>query len=446
MQIFCGFFDFAGEARRGIDGEALGTTLLHGATAGMSLIHIILTTVQTIATSTIPPPFPCRHKAFPAALNLPFLPPNKKTFFPANSFLLLYLKINYMHKTVLSLVFFLLIFKGNAQQVSLLFAGDAMQHQTQLDNALRNGRYDYSSYFEQLTGLISAADIAVVNLETTLGGKPYRGYPMFCSPDEYAKALKEAGFDIFLTANNHILDRYSKGLHRTLHVLDSLKIRHTGVFRNPEEREQVYPLMIEKNGILFAFLNYTYGTNGLQPAPPDVVNYIDLDRMREDIRRAQNQLADVIIANMHWGAEYQLKPNGEQEKLARWLIDEGVDIVMGGHPHVVQPAQVTRDEEGEISHLVVYSLGNLISGMTAVNTDGGQLIRVVVEKDREGTRIVSCGYRLVYVDKKRNGDKVDYQLVPVTEPSGEIALPNMRRFATNARAALDANNVGVAED
>ena len=341
---------------------------------------------------------------------------------------------------------YLLSFPLKAQSVTLLFAGDAMQHQTQLDHAFRNGKYDYSSYFQQVKDEISRADAAIVNLETTLGGKPYKGYPMFCSPDEYAIALKDAGFDIFLNANNHILDRFSKGLHRTLDVLDSLGVMHTGVFRNGEEREKVYPLIIEKNGIRIAFLNYTYGTNGIEPVFPDVVNYIHRLQMQQDIQRAKELKADVIIANMHWGVEYKLLYNREQEKTAQFLLEEGVGIVMGSHPHVVQPAQLVTDSLGNRTNLVVYSLGNFVSGMTAVNTDGGQMIKVVLDKQNDQIRIASCGYILVYTEKKRNGNKTDYAVVPVLGASLDVInQTRMQRFSNNARAILDKYNIGVAE-
>ncbi|GHV58917.1 capsular polysaccharide biosynthesis protein [Bacteroidia bacterium] len=333
-----------------------------------------------------------------------------------------------------------------AQQVTLLFAGDAMQHQAQLDNACREGSYDYSTYFQHLTEAVSCADIAVVNLETTLGGKPYKGYPMFSSPDEYAIALKDAGFDVFLNANNHILDRFSRGLHRTLDVLDSLNVKHTGVFRNLEEREKTYPLLMEANDIRIAFLNYTYGTNGMKPAFPDIVNYINPLHIRQDIQRAKFLKADIIIANMHWGTEYQLRQSWEQEKTARFLIEEGVDIVMGSHPHVVQPAQVITDSTGRISNVIVYSLGNFVSGMTAVNTDGGQLIRIVLEKQPEKPRIVSCHYILVYVDRKQNENKTDYSVVPVLPEANTANSMKMQRFAGNARDVLNKYNTGVAED
>jgi poly-gamma-glutamate synthesis protein (capsule biosynthesis protein) len=308
------------------------------------------------------------------------------------------------------IVLFAFGFPAEAQELTLLFAGDAMQHQSQLDNAFRDGKYDYSSYFPQVSDEISRADIAIVNLETTLGGKPYRGYPMFCSPDAFAVALKEAGFDVFLNANNHILDRFSKGLHRTWDVLDSLEVQHTGVFRNAEERENTYPLMVEKNGIRLAFLNYTYGTNGINSAPPDVVNYIDKVQIQKDIKKAKEGEADIIIANMHWGEEYKLIQNKAQEKLAKFLMDEGVDIVMGSHPHVVQPSKAVTDSTGRITNLIIYSLGNFVSAMTAPNTTRGQMVKMVLCKEADKTIITSYESILHDTKRKKNGNKIDFSV------------------------------------
>ncbi|MDR0413431.1 MAG: CapA family protein [Dysgonamonadaceae bacterium] len=348
-----------------------------------------------------------------------------------------------------------------AEKLTLLFAGDAMQHQSQIDNAFRDGRYDYSSCFQHITHEISQADFAVVNLEVTLGGTPYKGYPRFSAPDEYAGALKDAGFDLFLTANNHILDRFSKGLHRTLNVLDSLEIKHTGVFRSAAERKEIYPLMIEKKNIRMAFLNYTYGTNGIHPVAPDYVNYIDTNRIREDIQRAKELKADFIIANMHWGEEYKLIQNKAQEKIAQRLMDQGVNIVIGSHPHVVQPSLAMTDSTGAISGIVVYSLGNFVSAMVAPNTDGGQLIKIVLDKKDGKPVIVSCGYLLIYTEKKRIGLQTDFSIVPVlwTDPLPDkktffrppfipldsVNYRKMKRFSDGARAILNTRNKGIPE-
>jgi poly-gamma-glutamate synthesis protein (capsule biosynthesis protein) len=358
--------------------------------------------------------------------------------------------------TLLLCVFFAAFL--NAQEVKLLFAGDAMQHQSQLENAFRNGKYDYSSYFQYVKNEISRADLAIVNLEGTLGGAPYKGYPMFCFPDAFAVALKEAGFTLFLTANNHALDTYSKGINRTIDVLDSLAVYHTGTFKNAFEREQNYPLIVEKNGVRMAFLNYTYDTNGLYPTTPCIVNYIDTTLIREDIRKARRLNSDVLIANMHWGQEYKLHPDKTQKKLAQFLMDEGVDLIIGSHPHVVQPSQILTDSTGRNTHLVVYSLGNFVSGMKAIHTDGGQMISVTLKKAEKKIQIESCGTILHYTQKKKVNGAIDFTLIPVSLAEKTQTLPNpdfieldaytyekMMRFANNARDLFRQYNQGVNE-
>jgi Putative enzyme of poly-gamma-glutamate biosynthesis (capsule formation) len=360
----------------------------------------------------------------------------------------------------LRLIFFFLYIStlSFSQELTFLFAGDAMQHQSQIGNAFRNGSYDYSSYFPYIEYEVSQADLAFVNLETTLAGKPYRGYPSFSAPDKYAIALQKAGFDVFLTANNHILDKGNRGTLRTLSILDSIGVEHTGSFRDESERNRKYPLFIEKNGFRLAILNYTYGTNGLTARFPLIVNYIDKEIIRDDIKKARDHNADVIIANMHWGDEYKLLPNKRQEDLASFLVEEGVDLIIGSHPHVVQPSRLLKDESGNFRHLIVFSLGNLISGMKAINTDGGQLVKVTIQKQDDRIFIKSAGYILVYKHQQIKEGKTDFQVIPVSlfeMPDysreeykinlDENAQKKLALFSRNARMVLNKHNQSVPE-
>ena len=264
-----------------------------------------------------------------------------------------------------------------------------MQHKAQLDAALQpDGTYNYSGCFTLVTPEIEAADIAVCNFETTLGGAPYTGYPQFCSPDEYAQAVRDAGFDIFLTANNHCMDRRNRGLVRTLDVLDSLGIKHLGTYRNQAERDSLYPYIIEQGNIRIALLNYTYDTNGIPVAPPCIVNYIDTVVIKMDLARARELKVDCIIACMHWGTEYMLQPDAKQKKLEDWLYAHGVDHIIGGHPHVVQPVRTLPDYRNRpIRHLTVWSLGNYISNMSAPNTYNGLAVTLHLKKNILDTRM-----------------------------------------------------------
>lgn len=338
-----------------------------------------------------------------------------------------------------------------AQDITLrlVFAGDAMQHKSQLDDAKReNGIYDYSKYFKNISALIKKNDIAVVNLEVPLGGKPYAGYPAFSAPDDYAAALQEAGFNLFLTANNHAVDKGSKGIKRTITALDSLNIQHTGTFQNIEERETYYPLMLIKKGITLAMLNYTYGTNGIDIPEPRIVNLIDTTQIKKDIAEAKRLGAEIIIANMHWGDEYFLKQNKAQEKMAKFLIKQGVRIIIGGHPHVVQPVDIQLNENGSIETIIVYSLGNLISGMKTIDTAGGMLAFLELSKGEAGEiNINSFNYDLVwtYKEKDAKGNLTNFELLRVNdilnntseEELNTAHYKGLENFATRAYKAIE---------
>lgn len=337
-------------------------------------------------------------------------------------------------------------FAQDQSKVSFLFAGDAMQHQVQLDAAKTDSGYNYTSYFEKIKNKIEKADIAVVNLEVTLPGKKYTGYPCFGSPDAYALSLKDAGFDLFLNANNHCLDRGQAGLERTIKVLDSLQIRNIGTFETDEDRTLRYPLMMIKNGIRIAMLNYTYATNGLEVKAPNIVNYIDKKQILKDIKEAQLMKADIIVANMHWGYEYKLYPNQEQKDLANFLINNGVRLVIGGHPHVVQPIDIRRTD-GKIDAVVVYSMGNFVSGMKLVDTMGGLMASVDISKDKDGSiQIDSCSYSLVWTHKlMKNKIPYYFELIPIEEYEdgqgkeymGEESYNKMIKFASTARGVIE---------
>lgn len=250
--------------------------------------------------------------------------------------------------------------------VNVLIIGDVMMHSRQLE-------FDCRQFLEGISPAIRKADIAVANMEFSLGGIPYSGYPAFSAPDSYAEyAAKSCGIDVFLTANNHILDRGRQGLDRTLAVYDTLGVNHTGAAADSLRLENSYPLMIVSHGIRLALVNFTYGTNnptGNGSSWPKV-NLMRQDDVKEAITKAGDKGADFIIALPHWGTEYSLTHNREQEKWAEWLVSEGADVIVGAHPHVVQD---TTHIKGTA---VIYSLGNAISNMSARNTRLGLAVRL----------------------------------------------------------------------
>ena len=317
---------------------------------------------------------------------------------------------------LIRIIFILLIpihLYGQQEQVSLLFVGDLMQHQAQIDAALRSdSSYDYSHCFSLVKKRISHADLAIGNLEVTLGGKPYRGYPQFSAPDEYLYAIKDAGFDILATANNHSLDRRSKGLERTIALIDSIGLTAVGTYRNANERTQRYPLLVEKKGIRIALLCGTYGTNGISTTPPNIVNNILRKELAIDIHTARTMKPDVIIAIMHWGNEYQRYPNDEQRNLALWLISQGVDHIIGSHPHVVQPIELIPHAEYPTQHAVIYSLGNYVSNMSIPHSDVGLSVELVIEKIGATTRLKELIPHFVWTERATLSHTNDFRIIP----------------------------------
>ena len=299
---------------------------------------------------------------------------------------------------------------SHAQELKIIFAGDIMGHDSQIASATTKEGYNYDTCFSFIKPYISSADIAIANLEVTLAGPPYKGYPQFSSPDELVESAKKAGFDLFITANNHSLDRRQQGLERTIKILDEKNIIHTGTFNDSYSRAKTYPLIIEKKSIRLALLNYTYGTNGLKVQAPNVVNYIDTAIIRLDLTKAKLAEPDFTIVTIHWGLEYQRKENEKQIQLAKFILDHGADAIIGSHPHVIQPIKMYSYDEKE--KLVVYSLGNFISNQRKRYTNGGILFEMTLKKGEE-TQISDHDYLPIWVYKPKNkAGKAHFVLIP----------------------------------
>jgi hypothetical protein len=299
-------------------------------------------------------------------------------------------------------------------RVSLLFAGDVMGHDSQIASAfdVNSKSFDYTSCFAAIRPYVEAADIAIANLEVTLAGRPYTGYPQFSSPDALAIALQQSGFDALVTANNHCVDRGKSGLERTITMLDSFNIPHTGTFVDTLSRMNDSPLILEKNGFKIALLNYTYGTNGIPVPKGSIVNLLDTALMRRDIEKAKSLLPDIIIVFTHWGLEYQGLPTKNQVALTEFCFKIGAHMVIGAHPHVIQPMEWRKDA----NQFVAYSLGNFVSGQRKRYTDGGSMAYIELQKiqftpDSSTTTIDSAGYYLQWVHRTPDKYK-DYYIYP----------------------------------
>jgi len=317
-------------------------------------------------------------------------------------------------KWLFSFVFLFLGFTSFSQQkeASMIFVGDVMQHDGQIEAAYNSttGTYDYADGFKFVKPILHDYDLRIANLEVTLAGKPYKGYPQFSAPDELAQALVSNGFNIILTSNNHSCDKGANGVIRTLDVLDKLGVKHTGTFRNKEERATNYPLMIEQNGIKIAMLNYTYGTNGLTVKAPLIINYIDSNVIATDVKKAKALNADYIVCNMHWGIEYKPLPNESQKKWEAYCYELGIDMVIGNHPHVIQPT--VKKKIGNEEKLTVWSLGNFVSNMSVRYTRGGLMVGATIHKEDKTTKLGDVNHHFVYVLKRQEGVTKQYYILP----------------------------------
>lgn len=302
--------------------------------------------------------------------------------------------------------------------LSICILGDIMMHGKQIDNTHKGGSsYDFTSFFMLLEDEIKEADIAVANMEFTLGGKPYTGYPSFSAPDGFETYLAECGFDIFLAANNHIFDKAAKGAERTLEKYRSLAGTHgilfTGLAGTEDELSRTTPLFTRIMGLKLAFINFTYGTNQGSGKEWPKTNYTGENQKLEDaFAKCREAKADYIIVVPHWGTEYQLKHSSNQEKTALMLIKSGADAIIGSHPHVIQDYQ-------EIDGIpVAYSLGNAVSNMSAANTQLELMATIQIVRDWNGnTYMLPITFTYLWCSLP-GGYNNSYTVIPVAEYIG----------------------------
>jgi len=341
---------------------------------------------------------------------------------------------------------------GQERNLSLLFIGDVMQHKDQITNAFdpKSGKYVYDT-FKYIKDEISKADVAIANLEFTLGGPPYSGYPQFSAPDEIAVALNDAGVDVLVTANNHSCDRRKKGIVRTVDMLDSLDFPHTGTYKNLEDKVDNFPLIIEKNGFRIALLNYTYGTNGIPVPKGTIVDLIDKDAIKQDLKLAQSYGVDKSLVFLHWGLEYQRNPSSEQVSLANFCLESGADFVIGSHPHVLQKMENRFDVKKKDDEVVVYSLGNFVSHQRSRNRDGGAMVQLNLVGDDKRIWVESVGYYLTWVHNPQLGNKEDFFVLPAAQYEAnqsfldDFSYQKMITFIKDSRELFRRQNVNVHE-
>lgn len=288
-----------------------------------------------------------------------------------------------------------------------------MMHDEQIENASRGASgYDFTSFFSLIEKDIRNADLAIGNMEFTLGGKPYSGYPSFSAPDGFETYLADCGFDVFLCANNHIFDKRAAGAERTLEKYRQLqqtrRIWYTGLAGSEEELRQTTPLNILVKGVKLALINFTYGTNkGCEKHWPKTNYSFRKTNLGEAFPKKDE--ADFTLAFPHWGTEFELHHSPEQEAFAEWIIKSGADAIIGSHPHVIQDYQ---EKDGVP---VVYSLGNAVSNMSAENTQLGLMVTLNIVRYSNGDlEMLQPSFKYIWCSRP-GGYNDSYTVIPVEE-------------------------------
>lgn len=327
---------------------------------------------------------------------------------------------------------------------TVLSTGDIMVHSTQLDGAkTSSGDYDFSAFFKETASYFAAADLSVANLEVTFGGTEsgsYGGYPVFNTPDSLADAIKASGLSLLITSNNHSYDAGLFGLKRTAQVLKQKGIEFTGT--RETESDPAY-LVKEINGIKIGIADYTYETTGQTPGRKylngaiiaeeanNLINsfsYEHIDDFYADaaevITGMKEAGADYVVFYMHWGNEYQTSPNTWQKTIAQKLSNLGVNMIIGSHPHVIQPVELIHSEDGESTTVCLYSTGNYVSNQRqelmdscpSGHTEDGLLFSFTLTKNADGTVLSDLDLIPTWVNKYRGGSGYQYTVYPLENP------------------------------
>ncbi|WP_165842244.1 CapA family protein [Paenibacillus xerothermodurans] len=344
-------------------------------------------------------------------------------------------------------------------EVTVSAVGDIMMKNKLILSAQlpESQQFDFDGMFEEVAPVLRSADLTIGNLETTFAGtddttsfmrqprNPKTRYPLFNCPDDLAPALKRAGFDVLTTANNHCMDYGIAALQRTLNILDQNDIAHTGTFRTLQESKQL--LIKDVKGIKIGVLAYTLGTNSIRVKQKQqwAVNRIRAEQITNDLRRLKKK-TDFVIVSMHFGREYELQPSSRQKRLVRMLFKHGANMVLGAHPHVIQPAIFTsvRDVEGvRKKRFAIYSLGNFITTRLKRNnhTKNGVIAQFTLAKDDRGeVEISSVEFVPTWVKEAQTHNGAKYQIVPLGE-----AVDNPTDIETEELLTMHAIHTQVAE-
>lgn len=296
-------------------------------------------------------------------------------------------------------------------EATINLVGDLMCHLPQTNNAkISNGEYDFNPSFEYVKPILENADITIGNLETTFAGtgQPYAGYPAFNSPDAYCTAIKNAGFDFLVTANNHSMDTREEGLLRTIEVIKKNNLGYAGTYTNQRDHDSIR--LINVKGIKLGILNYTYGTNGSYPQSSHkyMLNVIDSAGITDAVKMAKQKGADIILVFYHMGVENMKDPTAAQLDAVRFAMDAGANLIIGAHPHVIGPSEVKYSKTISDSVFVAYSLGNFLSNQYWRYTDAGVIMKLKIQKNtlRNNSYFKDATYTPTWVYRGDGGKKM----------------------------------------
>ncbi len=296
--------------------------------------------------------------------------------------------------------------KKEKEEFKIFVVGDIMFHSPQIRAGKKENGYDFSESFEEVKKFLKEkkekTSLVIGNFESTIAEDNFSGYPMFRTPEIAMKNIKDAGIDILALANNHSLDGGIKGIELTKKTAQKYDIKTLGTYLE-DEKNTIY--IDETTGKKIAILNYTYGLNGLESRikdKPHMVNLIDNEKILDDIESAKKQNVKGIIAIMHWGNEYQRLQNKNQEELAHFMAENGVDIILGSHPHVIQPTQKIQTHRGET--FVIYSLGNFLSNqrekyMDQPYSEDGLILELTVNSQDARLHVKKIKYHPTWVNR-----------------------------------------------
>lgn len=316
-------------------------------------------------------------------------------------------------------------------EITVIMVGDMLLHD-RIEKYARmdDGSYEYSAIFEHVKDDIESADLAIANQEVMIGGEELgvSGYPSFNAPYSFADELAKTGFDVICQGSNHALDKGGKGIVNCLSYWENHypDIGVLGIHDSKEDQDEIYVWESEDTNIKIAILNYTYGTNGIKLPDnmPYAVDYLSEERVISDLNRAE-ELADFTIVCPHWGEEYSLEVSSFQQKWAKLFVENGADLIIGTHPHVIEPIEVVMDEQNKNTIPIYYSIGNFVNwtsgtGSGVSNRMVGGMARIVLNCTKEGVYVKENDVipLVSHVTSKENGVTV-YRLDDYTKELAE---------------------------